>query len=120
MSKNFSETTDPQLGSITADGKRSSFWECTNCRGMFKPELRHHELGDIEEDKAVVKYFVSCTHCQTEYVIHYTSNHVRELQARLRGMREDADHAAFKEALDALQIRMKDRGYPVNALFSGT
>ena len=120
MQKNSSgktETDRPHIGSIGPDGRLSYVLECTNCHMSFKPELKQHELGDIEDDKAIVKHFIVCTHCETEYVVHYISNHVRDLQAKLQSTRKQSDHAAFKEALDALQMRMKDRGYPVNAFF---
>lgn len=120
MQQNSSGKTEgdrPSLGSIGPDGKLRYVWECTNCHMAFKPELKQHELGDIEDDKAIVENFVVCPHCKTEYVVHYVSNHVRDLQAKLQTTRKQADHTAFKEALDALQMRMKDRGYPVNSLF---
>ena len=111
MRGNSSETTERQ-------NDAGVLWRCAKCFKMFKPELSQHELGDIRDDKGVVKYFVACPHCQTEYVTHHMSNHVRDLQTKFQKTRSPRDQIPFNQALTALQVRMKSRGHPVNPEFS--
>lgn len=84
------------------------------CNAGCQKEFEVKAFKTVKLPDKVEKTFFTCTHCDHEYLVHYTDTETRELQAKIRRVQQRfanprADHAKAARQEARIQIQIKEK-----------